>query len=120
MITELEKELNLEKARRNQMNAQFERELRKFQEDQKALEMIKEANRRMERGQLDPGTEARRLEDELDKVPQREKNPIEKMPHLKPVTPKPTFNPSRIKSSIPSAKSKQSEHMKQVIAAKKR
>lgn len=69
----------------------------------------------MERGQLDPGQEARRLEEELDKVPQREKSQVEKMPPLKPITPKPTFNPSRVKSSIP----KQSEHMKQVLAAKK-
>ena len=38
------------------------------------------------------------------------------MPSLKPITPKPNFNPSRIKSSIP----KQSEHMKQVSEAKKR
>jgi hypothetical protein len=37
------------------------------------------------------------------------------MPALKPITPKPTFNPSRIKSSIP----KQSEHMKQVMAAQR-
>lgn len=70
----------------------------------------------MERGQIDPNAEARRLEDELDKVPQREKNPQEKLPHLKPITPKPTFNPSRVKSSIP----KQSEHAKQVASAKKR
>jgi hypothetical protein len=55
----------------------------------------------MERGQIDPNAEARRLEEELDKVPQREKNSQEKLPHLKPITPKPTFNPSRVKSSIP-------------------
>ena len=44
------------------------------------------------------------------------------MPSLKPITPKPNFNPQRIKSSIPSSvsKTKQSEHMKQVISAKKR
>ena len=40
------------------------------------------------------------------------------MPSLKPITPKPTFNPSRVKSSIPKP-SKQSEHMRQMIAAKK-
>jgi len=71
----------------------------------------------MERGQLSANAEARRLEDELDKVPQREKNPIEKMPSLKPITPKPYFNPSRVKSSIPK---QQSEHMKQLNEAKKR
>lgn len=98
------------------MNNQFAYEMRRFQEEQAALAKIREANRKMERGHLDPSAEARRLEDELDKVPTKDKSKVERLPTLKPILPKPMFNPSRIKSSIP----KQSEVVKQQIITKKR
>lgn len=82
--------------------------MRRFQEEQAALAKIKEVNKKMQRGHLDPAAEARRLEEELDKVPTKDKSKFEKLPTLKPILPKPMFNPSRIKSSIP----KQSEAVK--------
>ena len=72
--------------------------MRGFQEEQAALAKIREVNRKMERGHLDPSAEARRLDEELDKVPTKDKSKIEKLPILKPILPKPMVNPSRIKS----------------------
>ena len=61
--------------------------MRGFQEEQAALAKIREVNRKMERGHLDPSAEARRLEEELDKVPTKDKSKIEKLPILKPILP---------------------------------
>ena len=70
----------------------------------------------MERGHLDPNLEARRLEEELDKVPTKDKSKVEKLPSLKPILPKPVFNPSRVKSSIP----KQNEIFNKEMSSRKR
>ena len=42
--------------------------MRRFQEEQAALAKIREVNRKMERGHLDPSAEARRLEEEARRV----------------------------------------------------
>mmetsp|Transcript_19761 Transcript_19761/g.24401 ORF Transcript_19761/g.24401 Transcript_19761/m.24401 type:complete len:111 (+) Transcript_19761:1200-1532(+) len=72
LIGELEKELALEKARREQMNQRFELQMKEFADEQKAVANIKKANREMENGKRDKSIEAKRLvKDEYDMVPTR-------------------------------------------------
>ena len=73
LIEELEKELALEKTRREQMNKRFENQMKEFAEEQKAVANIKIANREMENGRRDKSLEAKRLvkDQEYDMVPTR-------------------------------------------------
>lgn len=128
LILELEKELALEKARREQMNKRFESQMKEFADEQRAVENIRVANRQMENGQRDKSLEAKRLvkDNEYDMVPTRLKpvsataNGITFSTQLERKQPKEaripaaasvgkkysgTFDPSRVKSSIPSASS---------------
>lgn len=58
LICELEKELAVEKQRREDMNSNFEKQMKEFREDQKALQKINERSRKMEAGKIDRKTEA--------------------------------------------------------------
>ena len=116
LIGELEKELAVERARRMEMNKRFDEQVKEFAEEQDALKEIRARTRKIEAGKLDKGTEGRRLDEELDKVPTKQGSGSQK-PSAR--TPKPqasAVNQSRIKSSIPG----QSASVQKVIATREK
>ncbi len=121
LIEELEKELALEQTRREQMNKRFEQTMADFTSEKKAVENIRKANKEMENGKRDRSVEAKRLmKDEYDMVPtrlkpvsatangmtftttiERKKSPMPREARIPPKKHMGTFDPSRVKSSIP-------------------
>lgn len=86
--------------------------MKEFSEEQKALGKIKDTTKQMEKSKGARTAEARKLEDELDDVPTRDKpkknvgRPMSSSigAHLSGnsmITSLPTYNPSRVKGSIP-------------------
>lgn len=120
---ELEKELALEKGRREHQNQRFEHQMKEFTSEQRAVAGIAQANKQMENGKRDRSVEAKRLvKDEYDMVPTRLQSATAKADgmtfstRMEPKTAQipakarkvsglSTYDPSRVKSSIPGAKS---------------
>ena len=126
LIEELEKELAVERTRREQMNSRFEQQMKDFTAEQRAVQGIRKANKEMENGKRDKSLEAKRLmKDEYDMVPTRLKpvsatangmtfttqvepkqKPLPTEARLMSKKMKATYDPSRVKSSIPGASAK--------------
>ena len=128
VIEELEKELALEKERREQMNKRFEQQMKEFSDEQKVVKNIALANKQMENGKRDKSLEAKRMvKDEYDMVPTRlkpvsaEANGMVFTTQIEPSSNKSmrreaqilakkkhmgTYDQSRVKSSIPGAQNK--------------
>ena len=103
------------------MNKRFEKQMTDFANEKKAVENIRKANKEMENGKRDRSVEAKRLmKDEYDMVPTRlkpvsatangmtftttiekKKNPMPREANLPSKKHMGTFDPSRVKSSIP-------------------
>ena len=97
--------------------------MKEFTAEQRAVENIRKANKEMENGKRDPSVEAKRLvKDEYDMVPTRlrpvsatangvtfstsmepKQKPLPKEARLPNKKRKNTYDPSRVKSSIPGA-----------------
>ena len=83
------------------MNKRFDKELKDFREEQKALQKINEKSRQMESGKLSKKAEADRVEIELDHVPTRDGPPKKSKKVEQQIAT--TYDPRRVKSSIPTA-----------------
>ena len=72
LIGELEKELAVEKARRMEMNKRFGEQMKEFSEEQNAMKAIREKNLKLQAGRLDKKAEAKKLDEELDRIPTKQ------------------------------------------------
>lgn len=112
MIKALEEELNQERERRKEVVETFKKQMVDFQEDKDIIQRMQRANARMERVNGDKATselrEERKFEDELDLVPTKDSKSTQRTnpsarssKSLKSKQIHQSFNPDRVKSSIP-------------------
>ena len=90
------------------MNKRFDEQVKEFSEEQKQIHDLKARAKKLEQGKLDRRREITKLDGELDQIPTREfSKPSSSVPTKSAKSPKkaarptPTYNPNRVKSSIP-------------------
>lgn len=96
LISELEAELNAEKARRSEMHSQFTAQMQEFKKDQEALAAIQEANRKMQANKSERSKTAKAVDKgELDQVPTKQSAKKEWNGRVQSSIPKSSWEPRR-------------------------